>query len=172
MTVWHLETDWAQPRGPHAKTRLVSRSSRRAAQHRYALTEADALAMNLHLCSWAPAAATEVCSEAFMSLWDEAAYDWHNPWLDQSVHIFDIRSVAALADGETRLAHALLVNDMGSECPTDPETVGAGGVVSSLPFTGVSALAPAVTGAGLILGGLVALRVARVNSPSRESADV
>ena len=94
MTVWHLETDWAQPRGPHAKTRLVSRASRRAAQHRYALTEDDALAMNLHLCSWAPAAATEVCSEAFMSLWDEVAYDWHNPWLDQTVHIFDIRSVA------------------------------------------------------------------------------
>lgn len=172
MTVWHLETDWAQPRGPHAKTRLVSRSSRRAAQHRYALTEADALAMNLHLCSWAPAASTEVCSEAFMSLWDEAAYHWHNPWLDQSVHIFDIRSVVTLADGEARLAHALLVNDMGSECPTDPETVGAGGVVNSLPFTGVSALAPAVTGAGLILGGLVALRVARANSPARESADL
>ncbi len=161
MTVWHLETDWAQARGPHDKTRLVSRASRRAAQHRYALTEADALDMNLHLCSWAPAAMTEVCSEAFMSLWDEASYVWHNPWLDKSVHIFDIRSVAALPDGEARLVHALSPDDMGSECPADPDDVGADGVVSSLPFTGVSALAPALVGAGLIVGGLVALRVAR-----------
>jgi len=92
-------------------------------------------------------------------------------WLDQPVHIFDIRSVTALADGEARLAHALLVNDMGSECPTEPETVGAGGVVNSLPLTGVSAIAPAATGAGLILGGLVTLRVARAKRPSRESAD-
>jgi hypothetical protein len=140
------------------------------------LTEADALDMNLHLCSWAPAASTEVCSEAFMGLWDEAAYDWHNPWLDKPVHIFDIRSVAALADGEARLAHALLVDDMGSGVcppdPADPDDVAVGGVVASLPFTGVSALAPAVTGAGLILTGLVALRFARGDKRTRETSDV
>jgi hypothetical protein len=46
--------------------------------------------------------------------------------------------------------------------------VGAGGVVNSLPFTGVSALAPALSGAGLVLTGLVALRVSRERKGSED----
>jgi hypothetical protein len=136
------------------------------------LTEADALDMNLHMCSWAPAVSTEVCGDAFMSLWSEVAYDWHNSWLNRQVRILDIRGVAALPDGESQLAHAFFEDGSGSgSCPSDNVgggAVGAGGVVNSLPFTGVSALAPALSGAGLVLTGLVALRVSRERKGSED----
>ena len=61
-TVWMLEPDWGYAWGPHAKTRLISRASRGAAANRVARTEADALDMNLHRCSFAPAVAVSVCA--------------------------------------------------------------------------------------------------------------
>jgi hypothetical protein len=178
MTVWHLETDWTPGRGPHDKTRLISRSSRRAAQHRYALSHPDALDMNLHLCSYAPASKTVVCRDAFTSLWGQLSYDWFNPWLARPVRIFDIRHVTRIPDGEALLTHALLMTSQGA-CPPDsptptPSSVGPvqvptpatqGGVdpdsISVLPFTGMSAASLAVTGAGLLLVGAVALRRGR-----------
>lgn len=159
MTVWHLETNWAQPRGPNGKTRLVSRASRRAAQHRYALTNQDALDMNLHLCSWAPASATEVCRETFMGLWNELAYEWNSPWLGRSVRLFDIRHVTRVTDGEERLAHALLQGDLSSYHCTP--SAAAGGAVASLPLTGLSVVGASAAGAGLVLTGLITLRINR-----------
>jgi hypothetical protein len=178
MTVWHLETDWTPGRGPYGKTRLISRASRRAAQHRYAFSHPDALDMNLHLCSYAPASATEVCSDAFMSLWDQLAYNWDSPWLGRSVRVFDIRHVIRIPDGEALLSHALLMPAQES-CPTDsvtpdPPPIGVseaskplthGSVdtnsMSVLPFTGISAASLAVAGAGLLVMGAVALRRGR-----------
>lgn len=162
MTVWHLETDWAQPRGPHGKTRLVSRASRRAAQHRYALTEQDALDMNLHLCSYAPATQVEVCREAFMELWDELSYQWDSPWLARSVRIMDIRHVAGMSGGEALLGHALM--ETPETC--DPgQAVGA--VSGALPFTGFSGGGAAVAAMSMLAVGLVTLRMSR---PGRHTA--
>ncbi|MEX1125774.1 MAG: hypothetical protein WD895_04820 [Acidimicrobiia bacterium] len=77
--------------------------------------------------------------------------------------------MAALPDGEERLAHALLEDEMSSgSCPSDGV---AGGAINSLPFTGISAFAPALAGAGLVLTGLVVLRVARDGSGSAVTPD-
>jgi hypothetical protein len=175
MTVWHLASDWDVPRGPNGKTNLISRASRRAAQNRYTLTESDALDMNLHPGSWAPAVPIEVCGEAFTSLWGELSYQWHNPWLAKDVPILDIRTVGNVGNGVDRLNHALLLGRAGSE-------VCAAGVAHSaepsvsvfadvLPFTGVPVAAGMLSAAGMLVTGLVALRISRrAEAPARAGA--
>lgn len=101
MTVWRLSSDWGYPRGPHGKTRLESKASLNAAKNRWALTEQDALDMNLHLCSWAPAEAVEVNKCAFMEIWDHngaGSYVWRNKWKDVDVRIFDERCLPHIDD--------------------------------------------------------------------------
>lgn len=104
MTAWRLDPDWGYPRGPHGKTRLESKASRNAAKNRWALTEQDALDMNLHLCSWAPAVPVEVQTCAFMHIWNHngaGSYEWKNPWNDTKVQIFDERCLPHIdASGE------------------------------------------------------------------------
>lgn len=107
MTVWRLDADWGAPRGPHGKTELHSRASRAAARHRYALTDRDALAMNLHKCSFAPAVPLSVDRVAFTHLWEPLAYEWRNPWNGRTVRIFDDRHASRIPDGAATLALAL-----------------------------------------------------------------
>jgi len=110
MTVWRLDADWGYPRGPHGKTKLTSKASRTAAANRWALTEQDALDMNLHLCSWAPAIAVQVNKCAFMEIWDHngsGAYTWHNPWKDIDVRIFDERCLPHIDNSDVLWAEAL-----------------------------------------------------------------
>lgn len=97
LTVWKLAADWREPRGPHGKTALESRASRNAAANRYARTERDALDMNLHRCSWAPAVPVAVCRAAFERAWDDLARPWSNPWNGRTVVLLDRRWI--LADG-------------------------------------------------------------------------
>lgn len=120
MTVWQLEPDWGYARGPHAKTRLVSRASRSAAAHRYALTQAQAELMNLHLCSSAPAVPLEVDAEAFAQLWDDLAYEWNNPWANVDVRVFDDRHAVRLVGGPQKLAMALAPSS-GAVGTADPD---------------------------------------------------
>jgi hypothetical protein len=169
MTVWQLASDWDEPRGPNGKTSLISRASRRAAQNRYTLTESNALDMNLHPGSWAPAVPIEVCAEAFTSLWGELSYQWHNPWLAKAVPLLDVRTVGSVGNGADRLNHALLLGRAGSEAGS--EACAAGVVLSAepsvtvfadvLPFTGVPVAAGVVSAAGMLVTGLVALRISR-----------
>jgi hypothetical protein len=166
MTVWRLASDWGYPRGPNGKTRLVSRASRNAASHRYALSERDALDMNLHLCSCAPASALVVRQDEFMTLWDELAYRWSNPWLGRSVWVLDDRHVSRLAGGTGRLARALSPESASDgTCPDDgaaPEAVAP----AVLPFTGLAGLGAPALGAGLLLAGMIGLRSARGVGPT------
>ncbi len=97
-TVWMLDPDWGYPRGPGGKTRLVSRASRLAATNRLARTHPEALDMNLHKCSYAPAIGVEVCkarSDAAFATW---AADWSNPWNGTTVSVLDLRRVPADQD--------------------------------------------------------------------------
>jgi hypothetical protein len=165
MTVWRLDPDWGYPRGPHGKTRLVSRASRTAARHRYALSERDALDMNLHLCSFAPAVAIEVRRDEFMALWDELAYRWSNPWLGGSVWVLDDRHASRLAGGPDLLARAL---SPGSATDGTCEVEGADrdAVASGvLPFTGIAGLGAPALGAGLLVSGMIGVRRARGVAP-------
>lgn len=112
--VFMLDADWGYPRGPHAKTRLVSRASREAAANRVALTEADADAMNLHLCSFAPPRAVTVRRSELLTLWATFSYTWHNPWADRDVTILDLRHVLADPTGARLWAEAT------ASCPSIP----------------------------------------------------
>lgn len=143
--VWQLATDWHPPRGPHGKTRLVSRASRRAATFRVARTEADALDMNLHPCSFAPAVPRTVCATTFDGWWAAHARPWRNPWSGVTVELLDVRRVGP---GVT-LADACV--------PPAAEVAGddrlAASAAGALPRTGTRAGAPALAGAGLVLAG-------------------
>ncbi len=151
MTVWRLDADWGAPRGPHGKTELHSRASRAAARHRYALTERDALAMNLHKCSFAPAVPLSVDRVAFTHLWEPLAYEWRNPWNGRTVRIFDDRHADRIPDGAATLALALATRRStpsgtpsgasppdGSPAATPPSPTG--------PTTPAAAVAPTTTG--------------------------
>lgn len=176
MTVWKLESDWGRPRGPHGKTRLRSKASRRAAAHRYALTRADAEAMNLHKCSFAPAVAVTVDAAAFTTLWDSLSYEWTSNWSGRRVRLLDTRHVDRLRGGTTLLGRAL-----SPSAPTTPTTSARpGGTASetgSVPAgsaNGARATAPrtlALTGGdspglvvmalGAVGAGIAALRARR-----------
>lgn len=90
-TAWMLEPDWGYPRGPHAKTHLVSRASRSAATNRIVRSEEDALATNLHLCSWAPAVQVPACSTRLDAAFEAHARQWQNPWNGTTVSLIDLR---------------------------------------------------------------------------------
>lgn len=138
IVVWRLRSDWGTPRGPHNKTRLNSKASRNAAQYRWALTEQDALDMNLHKCSWAPAEAVSVKRCAFMAIWDHngaGSYAWRNPWKNLDVQLFDTRCLDHIEDG-----HALWAEAFGS-CQTTETSGGTSGIVGFSSPTGT----PAVT---------------------------
>ena len=98
MTAWRLDPDWGFARGPNNKTRLFSNASRQAAAHRWAIAEADALDMNLHLGSWAPAVQVLVDRTAFMQMFDAAGYVWQNPWKNVGVRILDDRHELGLGE--------------------------------------------------------------------------
>lgn len=126
MTVWRLDPDWGYARGPHNKTKLESNASRQAAKNRWALTKRDALDMNLHKCSWAPAVPVEVDKCAFMEIWDHngaGSYEWKNPWNQASVQIFDERCLPHIDDSGELWKKAL-----NPQCGTsDQESSGANG---------------------------------------------
>jgi hypothetical protein len=94
-TVWMLDPDWGYLRGPHGKTRLVSRASRLAAENRVARTEQEALDMNLHKCSFAPAIPIEVCADRAVTAFASGATDWNNPWNGSTVSVLDLRRLPA-----------------------------------------------------------------------------
>lgn len=136
MTVWRLDADWGYPRGPHGKTKLESKASLSAAKNRWALTEQDALDMNLHLCSWAPAVAVEVNKCAFMEVWDHngaGAYDWKNPWNGSTPRIFDERCLPHIDDTGELWKRAL-----DTSCDTSSGATGASGSTGSTGTTGTT----------------------------------
>ncbi len=177
MTVWRLASEWEEPRGPHGKTRLESRASRNAATHRWALTEQDALDMNLHLCSWAPAVSVEVNNTAFIQVWNELAYDWENPWNGKTVRILDDRCLPHMEDGEDIFVCALAGATTSDPAPTptpneDPtpsaEPATAGNPPPALAFTGTTTGTLVAAGAGTFLAGLAARRAAVARSNTSE----
>lgn len=174
MTVWRLDPDWGYPRGPHGKTRLRSRASLNAAAHRYALTEQDALDMNLHLCSFAPAVPVEVCTAEFMYLWDELAYEWQNPWKDTQVAILDDRCVDHVPNGAEVLARALQGPSAPTAAPgptpTPPaSTASASAPSPALAVTGSSTSTTALAGgAAIIAGAMLRWRSRTVTQPDEE----
>lgn len=110
MVVYRLQSSWDTPRGPHGKTELNSNASKTAAAHRWALTEKDALDMNLHKCSWAPAEAVVVAREPFMEIWSSnhaGSYTWENPWNGSSPRIYDSRCLEHLEGGDELWAAAM-----------------------------------------------------------------
>ncbi|MEO5838371.1 MAG: hypothetical protein ABIQ73_24945 [Acidimicrobiales bacterium] len=122
ITVWKLASDWDDPRGPSRKTRLTSNASRTAAENRYALTESDALDMNLHVGSWAPALAVVVNRNEFEALWDSLSYDWHNPWNARDVRLFDARHAARDTRDANLLVEALAVTATTTSTTTTSTT--------------------------------------------------
>ena len=138
-TSWMLATDWTEPRGPHGKTRLESRASRTAAANRLARSEAEALDMNLHLCSWAPAVEVPVCASQLDSAFAAYGRTWQNPWNGSQVSLVDRRWLPADFDVFT--------------CPASTP---AG---SGLAVTGVSSRRLLFTGIAATLTGGVVLRL-------------
>jgi LPXTG-motif cell wall-anchored protein len=187
IEVFTLDADWGYPRGPHAKTRLISAASRRAAVNRIALSPDEALAMNLHLCSCAPTQSLLVNRSAFGELWADHSYVWHNPWLDRDVRILDLRRVLAAPDGRERWAAAKWTPPTPGDEWSNPDpsaaprpvvesvTVAAAATpqtgASGLPVTGVQSW-PAGLGAGLVAAG-AALTVLsrRKNEAARTAAE-
>jgi len=178
LTVYKLSPDWGYPRGPNAKTKLRSRASITAAEHRYALTAADAEAMNLHLCSYAPAVPTEVCKAAFMTLWDGGGYEWLSPFKDKTVRIFDSRRYELVERGEELLEEAGIpvpVIDSPAEAPLilppptplpDQETTPS---APSLARTGASIATASVGGVALMAAGAAIVAAARRSSVGEEA---
>jgi len=110
MVVYRLQSSWDLPRGPHGKTTLSSNASKTAAKHRWALTQNDALNMNLHKCSWAPAEAVVVAKEPFMQIWSSdhaGSYTWKNPWNGSAPRIYDSRCLEHLEGGAQLWAAAM-----------------------------------------------------------------
>ncbi|HPU38041.1 MAG TPA: hypothetical protein PLS63_00600 [Microthrixaceae bacterium] len=198
LVVWKLSPDWGYPRGPHGKTRLRSAASRNAAKYRYALSESDAIAMNLHRCSYAPAVAITVTRSGFMTLWDQLSYGWHNPDTGQVVRILDGRHVRRLTRGDELLSQALTdPTSMPATAPTGAPAAPSGSPASSaapnttgLPATGGGSPAPPVgdtkpaalaltgssagtavaAGMGALAAGVAALRLRRAAVHRSESA--
>jgi hypothetical protein len=140
MEVFQLDPDWGTPRGPHGKLRLVSRASRRAATNRIALSSDDALAMNLHPCSFAPARALTVNTLAFTALWTDFSSVWHNPWANVDVRILDLRRVLAAPDGPARWAAA--TTPLPPAPPSLPGLPGQPVPVGATPPSSTDAAAP------------------------------
>ena len=173
--VWQLDPDWGYPRGPHGKTRLRSNAARQAAAHRYALTQADAEAMNLHKCSFAPPVAVPIDDESFATLWGSLSYDWTNPATGQVVRILDDRHVGRIPRGGELLAAALAGPAEGLPISTSAGTSAGAGAGATTEATGAAGAAePAATataagsdgtngssgGAGLALTGSTTTTVA------------
>lgn len=156
--MWQLDPDWGYPRGPHAKTRLVSNASRRAAQNRIALSEEDALEMNLHLCSFAPAVAHTVCAATFADLWQRHSYGWTNPSSGTVVQVLDRRHLSAV--DAARIDGAC--GSIAGEAVGLPAGAGAGRAPDDplvvLPRTGGVRGELAVAGVAALIGGVVAMR--------------
>lgn len=188
--VWRLQADWGYPRGPHGKTRLVSNASRRAAAHRYALTQRDAEAMNLHKCSFAPAVAVTVDAESFDQLWQALAYELTNPSTGQSVLILDDRHAGRIPQGTTLITSAFSPHparpataapvESGSTAPVRSEPVAGDGSTTStgtsgspdaaspsaaLALTGSTVSTVFATGVGIVAAGVAALRLRRSAPP-------
>ena len=181
VTVWRLDPDWGYPRGPHGKTRLRSRASRNAAAHRYARTEADALAMNLHRCSFAPAVPVEVGGAAFAELWDSLAAPWTNPWNGEHVEILDDRHVDRMPGGQDLHAAAFGAHgsttraarsSSGDAAGSMTDGPGGGGAdagaaqgspssTAALALTGSSSSTAVAIGLGAISSGVAALHLRR-----------
>lgn len=156
MTAWRLDPDWGFARGPNNKTRLFSNASRQAAAHRWAIAEADALDMNLHLGSWAPAVQVLVDRTAFMQMFDAAGYVWQNPWKNVGVRILDDRHVTRVPDGAAIWARAMNPITPAVFVPptTAPETP------ASIPAPAAATRSPAPTPALALTGADVPLRAA------------
>ncbi len=154
-TGWMLATDWTEPRGPHGKTRLESRASRTAAANRLARSEAEALDMNLHLCSWAPAVEVPVCAPQLDAAFAAYGRTWQNPWNGSQVSLVDRRWLPADFDVFT--------------CPAASTEVAPAG--SGLAFTGASSRRLLFTGiaAALTGGAVLRLRSRAAITPSDQS---
>jgi len=143
LTVWMLHPAWAYPRGPHGKTRLRSRASRRAVAHRIARSAADAEHMNLHLCSFAPPRPVQVGGHRFLGAWSRYARPWRNPWTGRTVRLLDTRWLPASLE---------LWSCPASEAPVVPVAASGGGLTRTGIDLPTAALAGAVAvGAGVLV---------------------
>jgi hypothetical protein len=158
ITVWQLDPDWGYPRGPHAKTRLISRASRRAAANRYALSEQDALDMNLHLCSFAPAVERTVSAATFGGLWDLVSYEWTNPSSGTVVRVLDRRHLSAAEAASLDRAAAPAAGGGTGLPATAAAARDADDPVGVLPFTGGIQGELVAVGVAALIGGAVAIR--------------
>ncbi len=187
-TVWMLDPDWGYARGPHGKTRLVSAASRRAAANRVARTEAEALDMNLHQCSFAPAVAVDVCAARADDAFAAGAADWNNPWNGATVSVLDLRRLPAGSDlfGCPAATPAIADPSSPSSGPTGgsgtgpqelaPQELGAEARAASaspgqLAFTGSSDRGLLLAGAGAVVVGTVLRLVGRRDRAEADAAD-
>jgi hypothetical protein len=164
-TAWILDPAWGYARGPHAKTRLVSGASRAAAANRIARTEADALNMNLHQCSWAPAIPTPVCATQFDAAFDAYARDWDNPWNETTVPLLDQRwlpadlelTVCPVSTDPSQPRSSTMTEGAHATSPATP-------TADALAFTGGGTRRLLFAGVGAVLVGTVLRRLDRSSS--------
>jgi hypothetical protein len=163
-TAWILDPAWGYARGPHAKTRLVSGASRAAAANRIARTEADALNMNLHQCSWAPAIPTSVCATQFDAAFGKYARDWDSPWNDTTVPLLDKRWLPA--DFDLTVCPVSTDPSQPRSSPitagahaTPPATADAKATADALAFTGGGTRRLLFAGVGAVLVGTLLRRL-------------
>jgi hypothetical protein len=83
-----------------------------AAANRIVLTEADAVATNLHACSWALAVQVSACSSSLEAAFNAHARPWKNPWNETTVSLVDLRWLPSNVDVFTCAA--------GPPGPSDP----------------------------------------------------
>jgi hypothetical protein len=165
-TAWILDPAWGYARGPHAKTRLVSGASRAAAANRIARTEADALNMNLHQCSWAPAIPTSVCATQFDAAFDAYARDWDNPWNATTVPLLDKRwlpadfelTVCPVSTDPSQPRSGAMTEGAQATSPATPTAADV------LAFTGDGTRRLLFAGVGAVLVGTVLRRLDRSSS--------
>jgi hypothetical protein len=161
-TAWVLQSDWATPRGPHGKTRLVSNASRAAATNRLARSEAEALDMNLHVCSWAPAVSIGVCPTQLETAFASFGREWQNPWNGARVTVIDRRWLPADFDLSVCPASAETSRPGSTQISGEREAVGPGpSSARSLAITGSSTRRLLFTGIAATLTGGAAWRISR-----------
>ena len=143
---------------------------------RWALTEEDALNMNLHLCSHAPAFPVTVKKSEFMRIWNDpnGSYVWSNPWNGVDVRILDERHLSDIDDSDDDWDIALCVAGAGlTNTPTTtaaPAAANNSQTPAALALTGRSSTSRATAGAALMAAGGALVALGKRREAVQESA--
>ncbi len=190
VTLWTLNPNWGTPlttsSGSDTKSRCRSNACRKAAPHRFFLTEADAIAGRLHKCCLAQPAPVKVCIDLneLMPFYKArlGGVDARCPILPAAVKSALVAGVCSVPSTPTTTVVPELPSDRTAGADQSPSGSAGpaskvGGLESarapgSLAFTGADATGLAIVGGAAVIGGaIIAASSADSLSSSEPSGD-